>query len=80
MDGGRMSKTEKKQHPHLGATYEVLEKNPLFAVQVKIPGVLPTTISGFKTRQDAEQWIERHKAGIAKGAPQRIPFNSRSKS
>jgi hypothetical protein len=75
-----MSKTEKKQHPHLGATYEILGENPPFAVQVEIPGAHPTNISGFKTREDAEQWIERHKAGIAKGAPQRIRFNSRPKS
>jgi len=75
-----MSKSEKKQHPHLGATYDILEKHPLFAVQVEIPGAHPTTISGFKSRQDAEQWIERHKAGIAKGPPQRVRFNSRPKS
>jgi hypothetical protein len=70
---------EKKEHPHLGATYEIMEKDLTFAVQVRIPGVLPTTISSFSTRGEAERWIERHKAGVAQGLPQRTRFNSRPK-
>jgi hypothetical protein len=75
-----MSRKEKREHPHLGATYEIAEKDGLFAVRVTIPETHPTTVSGFKSRGDAEQWIERHKAGIAKGAPQRIQFYKRPKS
>ena len=75
-----MRRTEKREHPHLGATYEILEKDRLFAVRVTIPETHPTTVSGFTSRRAAEQWIERHEAGIAKGPPQRIPFKSRPKS
>ena len=36
--------------------------------------------AGSTPGRAAEQWIERHEAGIAKGLPQRMRFNSRSKS
>jgi hypothetical protein len=36
--------------------------------------------AGSTPRRAAEQWIERHEAGIAMGLPQRIRFNNRPKS
>ena len=74
---GSMSNTTGKEHPHLGATYRIMEKGPSIAVEVRIPGAFPTTISGFGRLEDAERWIERHKAGVAQGLPQRRRFNSR---
>jgi hypothetical protein len=70
---------EKKKHPHLGATYEITEKHRIFVVQVKIPGAHPAFIS-FAAREDAKRWIERHKAAVAQGLPQRMSFNSRPKT
>ena len=75
-----MSSATGKEHPHLGATYQILENGLSFAVQVRIPGAFPTTISGFDRQEDAERWIERHKADVAQGLPQRKRFNSRPKS
>ena len=68
-----------RDHPHLGATYRILKNAGLLSVRVSIPDMHPTTISGFRTRGDAEQWIERHAAGVAKGLPRWIPFNRRPK-
>jgi hypothetical protein len=70
---------EKKEHPHLGATYEIMEKDRAFVVQVKIPGAHPALIN-FTAREDAERWIERHKTGVAQGLPQRMRFNTRPKA
>ena len=81
MVGVQMFIHSKKQHPHLGATYEILEKHVGgCTVEVKVPGALPATISGLATRADAEQWIERHKQGVAQGVPKRRSFNSRPQS
>jgi hypothetical protein len=60
---------EKKEHPHLGATYEIVERGASFAVEVKVPGTLPAVMSGFDTRRDAEGWVERHKAEVARACP-----------
>ena len=45
-----MTSPEKRAHPHLGATYEIPEKDRLFAVRVTIPETQPATVSGFKSR------------------------------
>jgi len=69
-----------RDHPHLGATYRILESEGLFSVRVVIPDMHPTAISGFGSRREAERWIDRHAADVAKGLPRRIPFNRRPTS
>jgi hypothetical protein len=55
-------------HPHLEAVYSLL---PLdggrFAVEVAVPGSLPTKVSGFDSQEKAEAWIAQHKASVATG-------------
>ncbi len=70
----------KKQHPHFGATYEILEQDGGYAVQVHFPQAAPATIRSLASRTDAERWIERHRAEVARGAPERRSFNSRQRS
>lgn len=58
-------------HPHAEATYTLtLQGDGGFAVDVAIPGVRPTKVSGFDTQAKAEAWIERHKANVATGTLQ----------
>ena len=65
----------KEKHPHTGATYKIVAQNSkTFAVQVSIPDAPLTTVTGFATKAEAEQWIERHKKEVAKGAPQRRSY------
>jgi hypothetical protein len=55
-------------HPHAEATYNLLTLDDgSFAAEVLIPGFRPTKVSGFDTREKAEEWIERHKANVARG-------------
>ena len=55
-----------EHHPHSGATYKIiLRKDMTFGVEVTIPGMAPTTVSGFATETDAERWIGKHKEEVA---------------
>jgi hypothetical protein len=67
-------------HPHTGATYKIVAQNSkTFGVQVSIPDAPLTTVTGFASKAEAEQWIEGHKKEIAKGAPQRRSYNRPSR-
>ena len=47
-------------HPHLGATYELVDPDDVTAeVIVTIPDMRPTTIKGFATKALAKKWIKR---------------------
>ena len=72
---------KERDHPHLGASYKVIRmKDKSYGVEVAIPDAFPAMITGLATKEDADQWIERHKTEIAKGAPQHSKFNSRLKA
>jgi hypothetical protein len=56
------------EHPHAEATYNLLTQGDgTFAVEVTIPETRPAKVSGFETREKAQEWIERHKANVATG-------------
>jgi len=58
----------RSDHAHAEATYHLLTlPDGTFAVEVAIPSIKPTKVSGFDTREKAEAWIERHRAKIATG-------------
>jgi hypothetical protein len=59
----------KKRHPHLGATYEIMERGGGYTVYVNFSEARPATIFGLTTPADAERWIEYHLEGIAQGFP-----------
>jgi hypothetical protein len=70
-----------REHPHLGATYKVIRmKDKSYGLEVIVPDAFAATITGLATKEDAKRWIERHKSEIARGAPQRLKFNSRPKA
>ena len=55
-------------HPHLEAVYRLLPQDDgSFAVEVAVPGTLPTKVSGFASQEKAEAWIAQHKASVASG-------------
>ena len=55
-------------HPHAEATYNLLTLDDgSFSVEVAIPDMHSTKVSGFNTREKAEAWIKRHKANVATG-------------
>jgi len=57
-----------KYHPHSGATYRLVpQKDSAFGVEVTIPDMHPTTVTGFATQADAEMWIAKHKERLASG-------------
>lgn len=56
------------EHPHAEATYRLITLDDgTFAVEVAIPDTKPAKVSGFETRDKAEEWIARHKANVATG-------------
>ena len=62
-------------HPHSGATYRlVLQVDYSFGVEVTIPGMSPTTVTGFASQADAERWIAKHREEVAAGWPERPSF------
>ena len=63
-------------HPHLGATYSLIAQpgSDAFTVEVLIPDMSPTTVTGFVTKADAERWIAEHQAKVAAGRPVRRTF------
>src|SRR5262252_6822255 len=59
-----------RDHPHRGASYRILPRDgEAFGVEVMIPEMAPTKVSGFPTLADAERWIARHKEIVAAGRP-----------
>jgi hypothetical protein len=67
-------------HPHSGATYRVIaRKDGAFEIEVSIPAMSPITVTNFPTRRDADEWIARHEAAVAEGAPRRRSFRMPSK-
>lgn len=69
-----------KLHPHIAATYQVVPQALAFGVEVSIPDTFPTVVSSFATKADAEAWIEKRKAVVAKGYPSRsrLRFSARA--
>jgi hypothetical protein len=66
-----------QDHPHRGAAYRILPRQgEAFGVEVAIPDMAPTTVSGFPTLADAERWIARHKEIVAAGRPVRSTFRT----
>ena len=64
-----------RDHPHLGAAYRIVPRDGgAFSVEVAIPDMAPTLVSGFATLAAAEGWIERHKETVAAGRPARGTF------
>jgi hypothetical protein len=60
-------------HPHSGATYSIIARqDSAFEIEVSIPDAASTTITGFRTKADAERWIAKHKEHVAAGKPQRV--------
>src|SRR5260221_3948038 len=69
-----------RDHPHLGASYKIIpQKDEAFGVEVTIPEMATTTVTGFATAADAERWIARHKEAVAAGRPSRGTFRSMQK-
>jgi hypothetical protein len=63
------------KHPHNGATYAIFRLNKsTFGVKVEIPGTSQVTVTGLGSEADAETWVVRHKANVAKGRPRRGRF------
>ena len=63
------------KHPHDGATYAIFRlKESAFGVRVDIPGANPVTVTGLGSEADANTWVARHKANVAKGKPRRGRF------
>jgi hypothetical protein len=54
----------------------VPQNDEAFGVEVTIPDMSPTTVTGFATLADAERWIARHKAAVAAGWPARNTFRT----
>ena len=66
-----------RDHPHRGASYRILPRDGnAYGVEVMIPEMAPTTVSGFPTLADAERWIARHKEIVAAGRPVRSTFRT----
>jgi len=58
-------------HPHAGATHKIIAREDgAFEVEVTLPiWAKPVTITGLRTRAEAERWIASHQEAIAAGAP-----------
>ena len=67
-------------HPHLGAAYRLTQSGDAFAVEVSVPGMAPTTISGCATMASAERWIAEHREAVAAGRPVRPLFRRSGKA
>jgi hypothetical protein len=62
-------------HPHAGATYRVVvQKDDAFGVEVTIPDMSPTTVTGFAALADAERWIASHRKAVNGPRPERSSF------
>ena len=55
-------------HPHSGAIYRLTAwPDDSFGVEVTIPDMPPTTVTGFASRAEADRWIAKHKEEVAVG-------------
>ena len=58
----------KKEHPHAGATYQIVQQlDGSFGVEVTIPDTYPTMVTGFSTEAAAAAWATKHKEEVANG-------------
>jgi hypothetical protein len=56
------------KHPHADAKYQICRREAMgYAVEVAIPGMNPTMVSGFITEQQAASWIAEHRQRVASG-------------
>lgn len=56
------------KHPHADAKYQICRREAMgYAVEVAIPGMNPTMVSGFITEQQAASWIAKHRQRVASG-------------
>ena len=63
-----MADVAKPRHPHAEAQYRILRREAMgYAVEVTIPDMNPTTVTGFATQQDAASWIAGHRQRVASG-------------
>jgi len=69
-----------QDHPHVGASYRIVPKDDAFGVEVTIPGMASTTVTGFATMADAERWIAKHKESVSAGRPRRPSFKTTKRS
>src|SRR5437879_13547873 len=66
--GKAMTAAGPAKHPHADATYQILRREATgYAVEVAIPGMNPTMVSGFATEQEAASWIAGHRQRVANG-------------
>jgi len=49
-------------------------KDGAFEIEVSIPAMSRITVTNFPTRLHVDQWIARHEAAVAEGAPRRRSF------
>ena len=69
-----------KDHPHLGASYRIIpQADEAFGVEVTIPDMAPTMVTGFATAADAERWVAKHQSSVAAGRPVRSTFRTMQK-
>ena len=63
-----MTGVAKSRHPHAEAQYRILPREAMgYAVEVAIPDMNPTTVTGFASQQDAASWIAGHRQRVASG-------------
>ena len=68
-----------KQHPHLGATYEVVRHtDDTFRVGVTIPGQQSVNVPGFPSEERANAWVSDHESSVATGTELRAAFYART--
>jgi hypothetical protein len=63
-----MTGIAKARHPHADAQYRILPRVGMgYAVEVTIPDMNPTMVTGFATEQQAASWIAEHRQRVASG-------------
>ncbi len=63
------------------AEFRIFQRNENdFAIEVEIPEVSPTTVTGFDTMQAAALWIERFKERVLVSETRRPLFRNRAKA
>ena len=62
------------------ATFRIFQRDEKdFAIEVEVPEVLPTTVTGFETAHAAERWIDTFKQRVAASDVRRPTFRARAK-
>jgi hypothetical protein len=63
-----MTDIAKSRHPHAEAQYRIRPREAMdYAVEVTIPDMNPTTVTGFATQQEAASWVAGHRQRVASG-------------